>query len=97
MTAGSFYCSHGETSKVSNMCNSESEQENSFSTPKKNVSTTKLNCKAHIRVKLDTNGKWIVNAFDDDHTYSFVTPSKVKFYLPHRHLSRDKRHDCHFA
>ena len=80
------------------MCNSESEQENSFSTPKKNVSTPKLNCKAHMRVKLDTNGKWIISSFDNDHTHPFITQSKMKFYRSHRHIPQEiKKHDCHFS
>ena len=51
--------------------------------------TTKLNCKAHIRVKLDTNGKWMVRAFDVDHTHPFVISSKVKVYRSHKHILQE--------
>ena len=50
-----------------------------------------------MRVKLDTNEKWILSAFDDNHTHPFVIPSKVKFIILIGISLKREKHDCHFG
>ncbi|PPS10896.1 hypothetical protein GOBAR_AA09752 [Gossypium barbadense] len=44
-------------------------------------------CNAMFRIERKDGGKWIATKFVEDHNHSMVTPSKVHYLRPRRHLA----------
>ncbi|OAY69605.1 Protein FAR1-RELATED SEQUENCE 5, partial [Ananas comosus] len=65
-------------------------------TPKKQMQYSRTGCKAHLRVKLIEDGKWVVTAFVRDHNHDLVVnPSKARFLRSHRSITKDQKDMIH--
>ncbi|OAY72269.1 hypothetical protein ACMD2_15162 [Ananas comosus] len=53
-------------------------------TPKKQFPNQRNGCKAHIVLRIDDRGKWVMTVVANEHNHKLiVSPSKTRFFLSH--------------
>ncbi|OAY80003.1 Protein FAR1-RELATED SEQUENCE 5, partial [Ananas comosus] len=65
-------------------------------TPQKSMQYSRTGCKAHLRIKMQEDSKWIVTAFEKEHNHNLVTsPSKSHFLRSHRSITTEQKQVIH--
>nr|CAD1836504.1 unnamed protein product [Ananas comosus var. bracteatus] len=65
-------------------------------TPQKSMQYSRTGCKAHLRIKMQEDSKWIVTAFEKEHNHNLVTsPSKTRFLRSHRSITSEQKQVIH--
>ncbi|OAY79341.1 Protein FAR1-RELATED SEQUENCE 5, partial [Ananas comosus] len=65
-------------------------------TPQKSMQYSRMGCKAHLRIKMQEDSKWIVTAFEKEHNHNLVTsPSKTRFLRSHRSITSEQKQVIH--
>ncbi|OAY74909.1 Protein FAR1-RELATED SEQUENCE 5, partial [Ananas comosus] len=65
-------------------------------TPKKQIPNRRTGCKAHIILKIDDRGKWVITVVANEHNHELiVSPSKTRFFLSHRSITKEQKELIH--
>ncbi|OAY73941.1 Protein FAR1-RELATED SEQUENCE 5, partial [Ananas comosus] len=65
-------------------------------TPKKDCPNRQTNCKAHIVLKVDDRGKWVITVVANEHNHELIaSPSKTRFFRSHRNMTTEQKNLIH--
>ncbi|OAY66354.1 Protein FAR1-RELATED SEQUENCE 5 [Ananas comosus] len=96
ITSMTYCCSKAGRSKTASQDKSEHQKSQDSHTPKKDCPNRRTNCKAHIVLKVDDRGKWVITVVANEHNHELIaSPSKTRFFRSHRNMTTEQKDLIH--
>ncbi|XP_020108789.1 protein FAR1-RELATED SEQUENCE 5-like [Ananas comosus] len=96
ITSITYCCSKAGNSKPTSQEKSEQQNSQGTHTPQKDFPNRRTNCKAHIVLKIDDRGKWVITVFANEHNHELIaSPSKTRFFRSHRNITKEQKDLIH--
>ncbi|OAY65545.1 Protein FAR1-RELATED SEQUENCE 5, partial [Ananas comosus] len=96
ITSITYCCSKAGHSKPTSQDKSEHQKSQGSHTPKKDCSNRRTNCKAHVVLKIDDRGKWVIAVVANEHNHELIaSPFKTRFFRSHRNITKEQKDLIH--
>ncbi|OAY75429.1 Protein FAR1-RELATED SEQUENCE 5, partial [Ananas comosus] len=96
ITSITYCCSKAGYSKSATNEKGQPQNSQGCNTPKKQMPNRRTGCKAHIILKIDDRGKWVITVVVNEHNHELiVSPSKTRFFLSHRSITKEQKELIH--
>ncbi|OAY82811.1 Protein FAR1-RELATED SEQUENCE 5 [Ananas comosus] len=96
ITSVTYCCAKAGLSKSQTHEKGHCQNSEGSNTPKKQFSNRRSGCKAHIVLRIDDRGKWMITVVANEHNHELIiSPSKSRFFRSQRAITEEQKELIH--